>query len=82
MALALSRENVNAAKVLLDHPLINEIFNELESEAIEAAINAGPLEHDLRAALLIEARSIRSLRSKLLTLKAREVSLDDEGASD
>lgn len=81
MALELSRESVNAAKMLLEHPLINEIFNDLEQDAIERALQAGPLEHDLRAAFLTEANTIRSLRSKLRSLKAREASLDDEGAA-
>ena len=81
MALELSRENVNAAKVLLDHPLINAIFDELEHDAIESAMQASPLDHDLRLAFINEAKVIRSLRSKLRSLKAREASLDDEGAT-
>lgn len=80
MGIKLSRESVEAAKTLLSHPLIIEIFKELESEAIEAALETDPLEHDLRAALLVEVRAIRSLHSKLLTLKAREASLNDKGA--
>lgn len=82
MALELSRESVNAAKMLLEHPLIKEIFNELEKDAIEAAFNAGPLEHELRLSLINEAKTIRAVRSKLLSLKAREASLDDAGASE
>lgn len=76
MALKLSRENVEAAKALLDHPVINEIFSSLERDAIEGAMNAGPLEHDLRFALLKEAQIVRSLRSKLTTLVAREAGLN------
>lgn len=75
MALALTREHVEAAKTLLDHPLIKEIFDELEREAIEAAINAHPLEHDTRLAFINEAKVIRAVRHKLMVLKAR----GDEG---
>lgn len=75
MALKLTKEAVEAAKVLLAHPVINEIFSDLEQEAIEGALNAGPLEHDLRFALLKEAQVVRSVRSKLTTLVAREAGL-------
>jgi hypothetical protein len=80
MAIELTREAVNAAKLILSHPVINEIFTELETSAINGAMQAGPVEHEIRYALLCEAKAIRSLRSKLLTLKAREASLNDEGA--
>lgn len=82
MAIPLTRENVEAAKVLLDHPLIAQIFGELENDAIEAALNAGPLEHELRLSFVNEAKTIRAVRSKLLTLKARGADLDDTGASE
>lgn len=75
MAIELTKEAVNAAKALLDHPVVNEIFEELERDAIEAALNAGPLEHEIRLALLNEAKVIRAVRSKLHTLTLRGAAL-------
>lgn len=75
MAIELTKEAVNAAKALLDHPVVKEIFEELERDAIEAALNAGPLEHEIRLALLNEAKVIRAVRSKLHTLTLRGATL-------
>jgi CMP-N-acetylneuraminic acid synthetase len=82
MAIELTREKLEAARVLLDHPLIKEIFEELEKDAIESALSAGPMEHELRLARVNEAKVIRSVRQNLLSLKARGEYLSDAGASE
>ena len=82
MAVELTSENVEAAKVVLNHPVVMAIFDELEKTAITQAIHA-PLDNDrIRADLMAEVRTIRALRSKLQSLKMRGASLTDEGASD
>lgn len=82
MAIQLTQDAVNAAKSLLEHPLINEIFDDMERDAVNAAVNVSALEHELRLVLLMEVKVIRNLRSKLLLLKAREASLAEDSASE
>lgn len=72
MAIELTPENVNAAKVILGHDVIKQIFDEMEHSAIEKALNTGPLDHELRLAFLNEAKVIRAVRSKLAMLGIRE----------
>lgn len=73
--MAVDVEKARDAKMLIDHPLVNEIFDALEREAMSAAINAAPLEHDLRAARMAEIRAIRSLRQRLRLLVAESAAL-------
>lgn len=54
------------AEYLLNHPLLQDIFGELEHEATEAAIETdNTVARDM---LVREVRTIRNLRQKLKTL--------------
>lgn len=63
-----AQEKANAARMLIEHPLITELFEELEKSAVDVAMYAAPTDHETRAAKLTEARAIRALRQQLSTL--------------
>lgn len=82
MAVAINSTNINAARQLLDHPLFDEIFADMEAGAINHAIAAALSDDETRAAYLSEARAIRALRQKLRLLIAQgEAASGDRGAS-
>lgn len=62
-------EKVAAARVLLDMPLFDLLWNELEQAAINGCLYAkatdSETESEVRAAKAAEARAIRNFRSKL-----------------
>jgi len=57
-----------AALELVNSPLLNEILDGFERDAIDAAINAHPSDDETRRVATTEARAIQSLRGKLLSL--------------
>ncbi|MDG3577132.1 hypothetical protein P7F60_12085 [Rhizobium sp. YJ-22] len=61
----LLRRRAAEARQMLDIPLFNEIWDEIERSATNACINADPADHDKRAAYAAEARAIKKFRSKL-----------------
>lgn len=65
MALELNRENINAARQILDHPIVAEILTSMESDALNSAVNAKLTDTDTPTAYLAEVRAIRSFRSRL-----------------
>ncbi len=68
------------AERLLNHPLINEIFDELESDAMEIAVHAKPSDDETRRTSMNEVRAIRALRQKLKTLSEGKTILPKKGA--
>lgn len=59
-------EPSGAAEALLKDPILNEIFDALEKEAIETVLAAtGPDSDDTRRFHSMEANAIRSVRGKL-----------------
>lgn len=58
------------AKYLHDSELLNKIFDQIERDAVEAAINAGLGDDETRRNATGEARAIRSVRRKLKVLCA------------
>lgn len=64
-----------AALALLHDPLLNEILDAMESEAIERGILANPSDDEQRRVSMMEARAIRSLREQLKTRAAGKTKL-------
>ena len=67
------------AERLLNHPLINEIFDELENDAMEVAVQAKASDDETRRTSMNEIRAIRSLRQKLKTLAEGKTKLPKKG---
>lgn len=65
------------AERLRNDPLLNELLNEIEHDALDAIINTD--DEDRRAANVWEVRSIRSLRQKLKTLAKGKTTLPRKG---
>ncbi|CCO44668.1 conserved hypothetical protein [Vibrio nigripulchritudo SOn1] len=65
------------AERLLNHPLIHQILDDLERDALDAIINTNDERH--RAEHVWEVRSIRSLRQKLKTLAEGKTILPKKG---
>ena len=57
--------------MILDHPIVQEIFNYLEQEALTHAVNASPSEPEIASAYLAETRAIRKFRSNLMFIIAK-----------
>lgn len=55
----------DTARAILGIPLYDELMSELESTAINAAVNAPPTDHETRQAQMAEVRAIRNLRSRV-----------------
>lgn len=53
------------AAFLVKNTLLNEILDDLEHDAIEAALDARSSDHEKRLHATMEANAIRSLRGKL-----------------
>jgi len=65
MALNLDRAQLEAARQILTHPLVAEIFDDLEANMINSAVTSKPTEPAIVAAYLAEVRAIRNLRDRL-----------------
>lgn len=63
-----SEQDANDARFLIEHPLIQNILNELEKAATDSAVYAPITDHEARQAHIAEVRAIRALRSKLKAL--------------
>lgn len=70
MATQLNRAQLEAARSIVNHPLVIEILDDMEYREINAAINAKPTDTNTVAAHLAEARAIRNFRSRLLFIVA------------
>ena len=65
MALKYDQQSINAARMILEHPIVNEIFDDMERDMMNAAINTKSIDTDLTAACLAEIRAIRKFKSTL-----------------
>lgn len=61
-------EPLGEAQYLLEHKLLNEIFDKLEHDATERAIHARASDDETRRTSLEEVRAIRHVRAELKTL--------------
>ena len=76
MALKLDQQSITAARMILDHPVVKEIFDDMEMEALNNAVNAKLTDTETPAAFLAEVRAIRKFRSNLaFTISQGEDSL-------
>lgn len=65
MAVKLDRQQLEAARQLFAHPLVHEILDDLETNMLNSAVTANPIEPLKVAAYLAEVRAIRSFRDRL-----------------
>lgn len=61
----LDQTSLNAARMILDNPIVAELFDEMEAAAINGAVNAKLTDTETPAAYLAEVRAIRKFRSGL-----------------
>lgn len=59
--------NGNAQR-LQDDPLLNEILDKMEKDALERCVFADPSDDEMRRVSTMEVRAIKSLRAQLKTL--------------
>lgn len=72
-------EKLAQARALLDMPIFNALWDEMEKSAIDACIFADPKDDEKRHAYAAEARAIRNFRSKLNALVS-EANVSRKGA--
>ena len=65
MALKYDQHAISAARMILEHPVVMEIFSDMEAEALNAAVNAKITDEETPAAFLAEVRAIRKFKSNL-----------------
>ena len=58
---------------LVRHPIIQAIFDELEADAMEIAVQAKMKDDETRRSMMNEIRAIRALRQKLKSLAKGKV---------
>ena len=68
MALKPDKQSISAARMILDYPMVNEILDHMESEALNNAVNAKPTDTETTAVYLAEVRAIRKFKSSLTFL--------------
>ena len=61
----LDRAQLEAARQIFTHPLVNEILGDLETGMLNSAVTSKPTEPAIVAAYLAEVRAIRSFRDRL-----------------
>jgi hypothetical protein len=61
----LDQTSLNAARMILDNPLVIEILDDMETAAINSAVQANITDEFKPAAYLAEVRAIRAFRSRL-----------------
>ena len=65
MALKYDQQAITAARMILDHPIVNEIFDDMEADYLNNAVNAKATNPVEVAAFLAEVRAIRKFRDNL-----------------
>lgn len=65
MAANLDRAQLEAARQIFAHPLVAEILGDLETNMLNSAVTANPIEPAKVAAYLAEVRAIRNFRDRL-----------------
>jgi hypothetical protein len=68
MAVKYDQQSVNAARIVLDHPVVDDILSSMELDAINAAVDAKLTDAETPAAYLAEVRAIRNFRNNLRQL--------------
>jgi hypothetical protein len=68
------------ASRLLQDPYLNEIFDGMETDALERCVAAQPSDHETRQTSTMEVRAIRSLRQKLKTFAEGKTKLPKRGS--
>lgn len=82
MAIKYDQQSINAARMILEHPIVMEIFEYMESQALNGAVNAKITDIETPAAFLAEVRAIRRFRSELdFIITNGEASLKRDKAS-
>ena len=61
-------ERKRAAQAIINMPLFNMLWDDLEASAINRCINAKPEDHETRSVMAAEARAIRNFRSQIKSL--------------
>lgn len=61
-------ERRRIAQALLDMPLFNQLWDELETSAIDRCIHAKPNDDETRRVMAAEARVIRLFRDRIRSL--------------
>lgn len=65
MAIKRDKQAIAAARMILDHEIVGEIFDDMEREAMNNAVTAKITDHETAAAWLGEVRAIRKFRDNL-----------------
>ena len=65
MARKYDQQAIAAARMILDHPVVGEIFTDMENDALNNAVQAKITDHETAAAWLAEVRAIRKFRDSL-----------------
>lgn len=65
MAIKLDQTSLNAARMILEHPLVKEIIDDMEKTALNGAVNANITDDIKPVAYLAEVRAIRKFRTSL-----------------
>ena len=65
MVAKMNEQEINAARMVLDHPVVTEVLDDMEKTAMDNAVNAKPTDTETPAVWLAEVRAIRKFRSKL-----------------
>lgn len=60
-----NKERAYHAQMALDNPVMSELLDRLETQAIARALNVSGAEHELRHAACLEARVVRTFRDQL-----------------
>ncbi len=60
------------AEALLNDDLLQEVFRTLEQQAIDACIDAGPTDDELRRTTMQEVNALRDVQGKLKALLREE----------
>ena len=67
-------ERTRSAQAILAIPLFDELMDELEAAAVNAAVYANSTDHEARQAHLAQVRAIRDLRSRVEVLAKEDQS--------
>lgn len=65
MPVKLTQEALNAARMIVEHPITREILEDMEAAALNGAVNAKITDEITPAAYLAEVRAIRNFKSRL-----------------
>lgn len=64
-----------AAQAILEFPFFTQLWDEMEQAAINACLNADYTDHEKRQAHAAEARAIRRVRERLVSLAKEQTTV-------